>query len=82
MDSGRKPTLITGHLVVAITYFGSIFTSNIYNILLFIIIYGIFYAMFDGVQRDFVVDSAPKSRCLQDIKKINIGKFTPIGYLS
>jgi len=57
---GRKPVLITGYLVFAITSLGLIFTSNIYSILLFFVIYGIFYAMIDGVQRAFVVDLAPK----------------------
>jgi len=57
---GRKPVLIAGYLVFAITSFGLIFTSSIYGILLFFIIYGIFYAMIDGVQRAFVVDLAPR----------------------
>ena len=56
---GRKPVLVTGYSVFAITSLGLIFVSNIYSILLFFVVYGIFYAMIDGVQRAFVVDLAP-----------------------
>jgi len=57
---GRKPILMISYALFAITSFGLIFTSSIYSILLFFIIYGIFYAMIDGAQRAFVVDLAPK----------------------
>ncbi|MBT9149715.1 MAG: Multidrug resistance protein MdtG [Dehalococcoidia bacterium] len=56
---GRKPVLIAGYLIFAVTSLGLMFTSNIYNILLFFGIYGVFYAMIDGTQRAFVVDLAP-----------------------
>ncbi len=75
---GRKPILIAGYLVFAITSFGLIFTSSIYSILLFFIIYGIFYAMIDGVQRAFVVDLAPKH-----LKATALGTFhTAIGLVA
>jgi len=57
---GRKPVLMTGYLVFAVTSLGLMFASNIYGIILFFVIYGIFYAMIDGAQRAFVVDLAPK----------------------
>lgn len=57
---GRKPILIISYLIFAITSIGLIFISNIYGILLFFLLYGIFYAMIDGIQRAFVVDLAPK----------------------
>ena len=57
---GRKPILIMGYLIYAITSIGLIFTSNSYVIILCFVTYGIFYAMIDGVQRAFVVDLAPK----------------------
>jgi len=69
-EIGRKPILIMGYLVFAITSIGLIFTSNIYAILLFFITYGIFYAMIDGVQRAFVVDLAPKH-----LKATSLGIF-------
>ena len=67
---GRKPILIMGYLVFAITSIGLIFTSNIYGLLLFFVTYGIFYAMIDGVQRAFVVDLAPKH-----LKATSLGTF-------
>jgi MFS family permease len=75
---GRKPILINGYLVFVIISIGLIFTSNIYGILLFFIIYGIFYAMIDGVQRAFVVDLAPKH-----LKSTSLGIFhTAIGLVA
>lgn len=75
---GRKPILILGYSVFAITSLGLIFTSNIYNILLCFIIYGIFYAMIDGAQRAFVVDLAP-----EHLKATALGTFhTAIGLVA
>ena len=75
---GRKPILIMGYLVFAITSIGLIFISNIYGILLFFVIYGIFYAMIDGIQRAFIVDLAPKH-----LKATALGAFhTSIGLVA
>lgn len=75
---GRKPILIMGYSIFAITSAGLIFISNIYGILLFFIIYGIFYAMIDGVQRAFVVDLAPIH-----LKATALGAFhTSIGFVA
>jgi MFS family permease len=67
---GRRPVLITGYLVFAVTSIGLIFTSNMYSILLLFVVYGVFYAMIDGVQRAFVVDLSPK-----DLKATALGAF-------
>ena len=56
---GRKPVLMTGYLLFAITSIGLIFSSDIYSVMFLFAIYGIFYAMIDGTQRAFVVDLAP-----------------------
>lgn len=75
---GRKPVLILGYLAFAITSIGLIFTSNLYSLLLCFIIYGIFFAMIDGVQRAFVVDLAPKH-----LKATALGTFhTAIGLVA
>jgi len=75
---GRKPVLIIGYLIFAITSIGLIFASNLYSLLLFFIIYGIFFAMIDGVQRAFVVDLAPKH-----LKATALGTFhTAIGLVA
>jgi len=75
---GRKPVLVTGYFVFAITSLGLVFTSNIHSILLFFVIYGVFYAMIDGVQRAFVVDLAPEG-----LKATALGTFhTAIGLVA
>lgn len=75
---GRKPVLATGYLIFAMTSLGLIYTSGIYGILLFFIIYGIFYAMVDGVQRAFVVDLAPNH-----LKATALGTFhTAVGLVA
>jgi len=75
---GRKPILIMGYLVFAITSIGLMFTSSIYAILLYFVTYGIFYAMIDGVQRAFVADLAPKH-----LKATSLGTFyTSIGLIA
>jgi len=67
---GRKPVLIIGYLLFAITSLGLIFTSNVHTILLLFVMYGVFYAMIDGVQRAFVVDLAP-----EHLKATALGTF-------
>ena len=75
---GRKPVLITGYLVFAVTSLGLIFTSSIYSILIFFIVYGVFYAMIDGVQRALVIDLAP-----ENLKATALGTFhTAIGLVA
>ena len=75
---GRKPVLILGYFVFAITSLGLIFTSTFYTILLFFVIYGVFFALIDGVQRAFVVDLAPKH-----LKATALGTFhTAIGLVA
>ncbi len=75
---GRKPVLILGYSIFAITSIGLIFASNVYTLLLFFIIYGIFFAMVDGVQRAFVVDLSPKH-----LKATSLGIFhTAIGLVA
>ncbi len=75
---GRKPVLAAGYLVFAVTSFGLIFVSDIWGILLFFVVYGVFYAMIDGVQRAFVVDLAPGH-----LKATALGTFhTAIGLVA
>lgn len=75
---GRKPVLVTGYLTFAIVSVGLLFTSSIYPLLVFFIIYGIFYALIDGVQRAFVVDLAP-----EHLKATALGTFhTAVGFVA
>lgn len=75
---GRKPVLMFGYILFAITTIVLLFTSQIYTMLAVFIIYGIFYAMIDGVQRAFVVDLAPTN-----LKATALGTFhTSIGLIA
>jgi MFS family permease len=67
---GRKPVLITGYMMFAVTAICLIFTSQLYMLVLIFILYGIFFGLIDGVQRAFVVDLAPP-----DLKGTALGTF-------
>jgi MFS family permease len=58
---GRKPVIIAGYVLFLITAVGLVFTNSIFILLLMFVMYGLFYAMIDGVQRAFVVDLAPEN---------------------
>ena len=75
---GRKPVLIMGYMLFAVTAISLIFTSQFYAILVVFVIYGAFYAMIDGVQRAFVVDLSPP-----ELKATALGTFhTAIGLVA
>ncbi|MDP2642981.1 MAG: MFS transporter [Candidatus Peregrinibacteria bacterium] len=57
---GRKIVLSIGFLLFALTSFGLIFANTLPTLLLAFAVYGVFFAMVDGVQRAFVADVAPK----------------------
>ncbi|PIZ76505.1 MFS transporter [Candidatus Peregrinibacteria bacterium CG_4_10_14_0_2_um_filter_38_24] len=57
---GRKIVLSVGFLLFALTSFGLIFANTLPSLLLAFAVYGVFFAMVDGVQRAFVADVAPK----------------------
>ncbi len=56
---GRKPVLITGYMLFAALSIGLLFVSQLNTLVIIFIIYGVFFAMIDGVERAFVVDLAP-----------------------
>ena len=75
---GRKPVLVVGYILFAVTAIGLIFTSKFYALLVVFVIYGIFYAMIDGVQRAFVADLSPP-----ELKATAFGTFyTAIGLVA
>ncbi len=75
---GRKPLLGVGYLLFALISVGLVFTSDLYGIVVFFAVYGVFFAMIDGVQRAFVVDLAP-----QDMKATSLGTLhTTIGIVA
>lgn len=67
---GRKPVLVVGYMLFAVTALSLLFTSQFIPLLIVFIIYGIFFGMIDGVQRAFVVDLAPP-----DLKGTALGTF-------
>ncbi len=75
---GRKPVLTAGYILFAATAAGLALTSNVTWLLVLFVVYGIFYAMIDGVQRAFVVDLAPAH-----LKATALGTFhTAIGLVA
>jgi len=67
-----------GYILFAVTAIGLIFTSKFYALLVVFVIYGIFYAMIDGVQRAFVADLSPP-----ELKATAFGTFhTAIGLVA
>ncbi|MHC1603837.1 MAG: MFS transporter [Candidatus Syntropharchaeales archaeon] len=75
---GRKPILVGGYILFGLVSTGLIFVSDFSGILLLFAIYGVCYAMIDGVQRAFVVDLAP-----EDLKATALGAFhTSIGLVA
>jgi len=75
---GRKPLIIGGYTLFAITSIGLMFSTSFNVVLFFFIVYGAFFAMIDGVQRAFVVDLAPS-----ELKATALGTFhTYIGLVA
>ena len=67
---GRKPVIGIGYVLFGLTSLGLVFVSNLFQIVWVFALYGVFYAMIDGVQRAFVVDLAPP-----DLKATALGAF-------
>ncbi|MCE5199344.1 MAG: MFS transporter [Armatimonadota bacterium] len=56
---GRKPVIIAGWLVFAISYMGIALSSTSLGIWVWFVIYGAYYGMTEGMLRAFAVDLAP-----------------------
>ena len=67
---GRKPVIGIGYALFGLTSLGLVFVSNLFQIIWLFMLYGVFYAMIDGVQRAFVVDLSPP-----DLKATALGTF-------
>jgi MFS family permease len=75
---GRKPVLLASYLVFAIVSLGLIPASSLGQVLPLFVVYGISFAMFDGVQRAYVVDFAP-----EHLRATTLGTFhTAIGLVA
>ena len=67
---GRKPVIITGYLLFGLTSIGLALTSDLFLTICLFMLYGLFFAMIDGVQRAFVVDLTPP-----ELKATALGTF-------
>jgi MFS family permease len=67
---GRKPVLVAGYVLFAATAVCLLFTSQLILLICVFVLYGIFFALIDGVQRAFVVDLAPS-----ELKATALGTF-------
>ncbi|MEA3295188.1 MAG: MFS transporter [Euryarchaeota archaeon] len=67
---GRKPVIISGYLLFGLTSIGLSLTSDLFWTVSLFMLYGLFFAMIDGVQRAFVVDLTPP-----ELKATALGTF-------
>lgn len=67
---GRKPVIIVGYVLFGTTSLGLAVVTNLSGIVWLFALYGVFYALIDGVQRAFVVDLSPP-----DLKATALGAF-------
>lgn len=75
---GRKPVIIIGYLIFGITCILLTFFSALFLILLGFILFGVFSAFVEGVQKAYVVDLAPA-----DLKGTALGTYhTAIGIVA
>jgi MFS family permease len=57
---GRKHVLSTGYFLFALTCFGFIFSHSLTSLIILFLLYGLFYAFVDGVQRAYASDLTSK----------------------
>jgi len=67
---GRKPVIISGYLLFGLTSIGLSLTTDLFLTICLFMLYGLFFAMIDGVQRAFVVDLTPP-----ELKATALGTF-------
>ena len=72
---GRRPVLILGYSLFGLLCIGLTLSSTLLEISIMFAVFGIFYALTDGVQRAFVVDLSPP-----DLRATSLGAFhTAVG---
>jgi len=57
---GRKRVLATGYFLFGLTCFGFVFSSSLTSFIVLFLLYGLFYAFVDGMQRALASDLASK----------------------
>lgn len=56
---GRRPVIVTGYLIFALIYLGFGFVNQVSLIWVLFILYGLYYAATEGIQRAYVADLVP-----------------------
>lgn len=56
---GRRPVLISGFFLFAIIYFGFGITNSLKGIWILFVLYGLYYAFTEGIQKAFIADLVP-----------------------
>jgi MFS family permease len=59
---GRRPVVIMGFLIFALIYFGFGIAHNTTLIWLLFIMYGLYYAFTDGIQKAYIADIVPEGQ--------------------
>lgn len=59
---GRRPTILAGWVVYGLVYLGFAFASAQWQAWALFIVYGVFFALTEGVERAFVADLAPAEK--------------------
>jgi MFS family permease len=59
---GRKPMIIIGWVVYALTYLGFAFANQPYMIWVLFVFYGLFFGFTEGVEKALVCDMVPKDK--------------------
>lgn len=56
---GRRPVLISGFFLFALIYFGFGITKSMIGIWILFVLYGIYYAFTEGIQKAYIADLVP-----------------------
>lgn len=67
---GRRPVIVTGYLIFAFIYLGFGIVTEVSWIWVLFILYGLYYAATEGIQRAYVADLVPEGQ-----KGIAMGTF-------
>jgi MFS family permease len=59
---GRRPVLISGFIIFALIYFGFGMTKSVMWIWVLFILYGLYYAFTDGIQKAYIADIVPEGQ--------------------
>ncbi|MDP1511895.1 MFS transporter [Paenibacillus ottowii] len=59
---GRRPVLISGFVIFALIYFGFGIAKNVTWIWILFILYGLYYAFTEGIQKAYIADIVPEGQ--------------------